>query len=47
MIAGERGNELLRRAYREYPYYTIKSEITERLFYGEELEQFKRILPFL
>ena len=30
-IAAERGNELIRRAYREYPYYAIKSEITERL----------------
>jgi hypothetical protein len=36
-IASERGNALIRRSYREYPYYTIKSEITERLFDGEEL----------
>jgi hypothetical protein len=38
-IAPERGSALIRRAYREYPYYAIKSEITERLFHGEELKQ--------
>ncbi|MDD3744606.1 MAG: DUF488 domain-containing protein [Clostridiaceae bacterium] len=42
-IATERGNALIRRAYREYPYYAIKSEITERLFNGEELERFNHI----
>lgn len=42
-IASERGNALIRRSYREYPYYTIKSEITERLFDGEELDFFYRI----
>jgi uncharacterized protein (DUF488 family) len=42
-IASERGNALIRRTYREYPYYTIKSEITERLFDGEELDFFYRI----
>lgn len=41
-IATERGNALIRRAYREYPYYSINSEITSRLFRGEELEQFNR-----
>ena len=37
-IAIERSNTLLRKAYREYPYYTINSEITSRLFHGEELK---------
>ena len=32
-VAVERGNNLIRRAYREYPYYTIKSEIIDSLFY--------------
>jgi uncharacterized protein YwgA len=41
-IATERGNALIRRAYREYPYYAINSEITSRLFRGEELEHFNR-----
>ena len=41
-IATERGNALIRRAYREYPYYAINSEITYRLFHGEELERFNR-----
>ena len=40
-IAVERGNSLIRKAYREYPYYTINSELTERLFYrAEEMERF-------
>jgi hypothetical protein len=39
-IAPERGNTLIRRAYREYPYYAINSEITKKLFRGEELERF-------
>lgn len=39
-IAPERGNELFRRAYLEYPYYTIKSEILADLFSGRELESF-------
>jgi hypothetical protein len=41
-IAAERGNALIRRAYREYPYYAINSEITDRLFHGAELDQFSR-----
>lgn len=41
-IATERGNDLIRRAYREYPYYTINSEITGRLFRGDELECFNQ-----
>jgi hypothetical protein len=39
-IATERGNNLIRKAYREYPYYAINSGITKRLFCGEELERF-------
>jgi hypothetical protein len=39
-IATERGNALIRRAYREYPYYAIKSEITDKIFCGDELKQF-------
>ena len=39
-ISKERGNALIRKAYREYPYYTINSVITGRLFRGEELERF-------
>ncbi len=39
-IASERGNNLIRKAYREYPYYAINSEITGRLFNGEELKRF-------
>jgi len=41
-IVSERGNALIRRTYREYPYYAINSEITGRLFRGEELEQFNQ-----
>ena len=39
-IANERGNALIRRTYREYPYYTINSEIVGRLFHNNELERF-------
>lgn len=39
-IASERGDDLIRKAYRKYPYYAINSEITSRLFCGEELECF-------
>ena len=39
-IAPERGDALIRRAYREYPYYALNSEITGRLFHGKELERF-------
>ncbi len=41
-IATERGNNLIRKAYREYPYYAINSEITRRLFCGKELELFNK-----
>lgn len=39
-VVAERGDELIRKAYREYPYYAIKSEIAGRIFDGEELRQF-------
>ena len=39
-IASERGDDLIRKAYRKYPYYAINSEITSRLFSGGELELF-------
>ena len=42
-MVSERGNALIRRAYREYPYYAINSEIASRLFHGEELKQINRI----
>lgn len=41
-IAPERGNALIRRAYREYPYYAINSEIAEKLFSSKELERFNK-----
>jgi uncharacterized protein (DUF488 family) len=39
-IAAERGNNLIRKAYREHPYYTVKSEILTRLFCEKELDAF-------
>lgn len=41
-IVPDRGNVLVRRAYREYPYYAINSEIAEKLFSGKELERFNK-----
>jgi len=38
-IAAERGDDLIRKAYLEYPYYAIKSEIAERVLCDEELKQ--------
>ncbi|MEA4895903.1 MAG: DUF488 family protein [Oscillospiraceae bacterium] len=40
-VVPERGEELIRKTYREYPYFTINSEIIDRLFHGDEAEQFK------
>ena len=40
-IEVERGDNLIRKAYRAYPYYTINSEILERLFRADELVNFK------
>jgi len=42
-IETERGNDLIRKAYREYPYYTINSETINNLFYGTEAEQFNSV----
>ncbi|MHB1484474.1 MAG: DUF488 domain-containing protein [Saccharofermentanales bacterium] len=39
-VATERGDNLIRKAYCEYPYYAINSEIASRLFNVEEAEQF-------
>jgi uncharacterized protein YwgA len=36
----ERGNNLIRKVYRSYPYYAINSEILSRLFSIEETERF-------
>jgi hypothetical protein len=44
-VAMERSNDLIRKAYRAYPYYAINSEIAGRLFHGEELERFNRSKP--
>ena len=40
-IADERGNDLIRKAYREFPYYAINSEISDRLFARNEAERFR------
>ena len=39
-IPTERGNALIRKAYREYPYYTINSEIISQLFSNVEADTF-------
>ncbi len=41
-IAAERGNDLMRKAYRQYPYYAINSEIIDRLFTGKEALDFHK-----
>ena len=41
-IAQERGRKLLRRTYREYPYYTINSSILSSLFNKEEEALFRQ-----
>ncbi|MBQ7003150.1 MAG: DUF488 family protein [Oscillospiraceae bacterium] len=41
-IAIERGDALIRKAYRAYPYYSINSEIISRLFAPKEAQQFLR-----
>lgn len=41
-IDTERGTSLIRKAYREYPYYSINSEILSRLFQGTEIEYFRK-----
>ncbi len=40
-ITSERGNNLIKKAYREYPYYAINSEIIGRLFNGDEADYFR------
>lgn len=40
-IVPERGNSLIKKAYREYPYYAINSEIIGRLFNGDEADYFR------
>ena len=35
-IDAERGNNLIRKAYRAYPYYTINSEMIDRLHFNAE-----------
>lgn len=41
-IEKERGNHLIRKAYRQYPYYAINSELIDRLFRGKEAEEFRK-----
>jgi len=40
-IAEERSNSLIRKSYREYPYYSINSTIIDRLFAKEEAQRFR------
>lgn len=40
-IETERGNALLRKAYREYPYFTINSDMIDTLFSREEAARLK------
>lgn len=37
----KRGDSLIRKVYRNYPYYAINSEIVDRLFFSPELEEIK------
>lgn len=39
--ASERGSNLIRKAYREYPYFSINSEIINRLFTPEEARKYR------
>ncbi|MEL7608820.1 MAG: DUF488 domain-containing protein [Bacillota bacterium] len=40
-ITTERGKDLIRKAYREYPYYAINSKIADRLFNDDEAQKYK------
>jgi hypothetical protein len=40
-IASERGSNLIRKAYSEYPYYAVNSEITRRIWGSKEAERFR------
>lgn len=39
-ISQDRGKSLLRKAYRQYPYYAIRSQLLKRLFSAEEMNLF-------
>ena len=41
-IATERGNELLRRVYCEYPYYAINNEMIDSFFCDETIQMFSK-----
>ncbi|MBR0317505.1 MAG: DUF488 family protein [Synergistaceae bacterium] len=38
LVASERGDDLLRKTYREYPYYAINSTILNKLFKASEVQ---------
>lgn len=40
-ITTERGNDLIRKAYREQPYYAMNSKIIDRLFCDDEAQKYK------
>lgn len=40
-----RGNDLIQHVYKEFPYYAIKSEISEKLMSIEELERIGKLTP--
>jgi uncharacterized protein (DUF488 family) len=42
-ITGERGDTLIKKVYREHPYYAINSEILSRLFDLNEINQYKQV----
>jgi uncharacterized protein (DUF488 family) len=42
-IAAERGDNLIKKVYREYPYYAMNSEILGRLFTPAEILQFQQV----
>lgn len=46
-IEPQRGEALIRKAYREYPYFTINSKIVDRIFKGAELECYEQRKNFL
>ncbi len=41
-----RGNDLIRRTYREHPYYAIKSEIAQRLLNKKEFAEVRKLKNF-
>lgn len=42
LIASERNEDLLKKTYREYPYYAINSEILYNLFSASEIKIFSK-----